>query len=101
MRRYTERYSYDEIGNIVAIVHQAGSGSWTRYYRYAEDSNRLLATSLPGDQPAGPYSAAYDYNPHGSMIRLPHLPLLVWNFAERLQASSAQVDNDGIAEVIT
>ncbi len=47
MRPYTESYEYDGVGNILAMIHQANGGSWTRYYQYAADSNRLLS-----DQPA-------------------------------------------------
>ena len=98
MRSYTESYEYDGVGNILAMIHQANGGSWTRYYQYAADSNRLLTTSLPGDDPNGPYTGEYKYNLHGSMTFMPHLPLMTWDFAERLQASSAQVFNDGTAE---
>ncbi len=67
MGTYTETYSYDAVGNILAMAHQVGSGGWTRRYSYAEPSqivaaetgNRLSATSLPGDPAAGPYSGAY------------------------------------------
>ncbi|HEY0137949.1 MAG TPA: SpvB/TcaC N-terminal domain-containing protein, partial [Nannocystis sp.] len=41
---YTETYLHDEVGNILEIVHSAGVNSWTRHYKYAADSNRLLAT---------------------------------------------------------
>jgi RHS repeat-associated protein len=103
MRRYTEQYEYDGVGNILAMIHQANgglssAGSWTRHYAYAADSNRLLATSLPGDDPAGPYSATYAYDAHGSMTRMPHLPLVAWDFAERLHASSPQVVTGGVPE---
>jgi RHS repeat-associated protein len=98
MRRYTEQYEYDAVGNILAMIHQARGSGWTRHYEHATDSNRLLATSLPGDNPAGPYSARYDYTAHGSMAAMPHLPLMFWDFAEHLQASSSQVVNDGTPE---
>jgi RHS repeat-associated protein len=98
MGLYTEQYEYDGVGNILAMIHQAGNGSWTRHYQYATDSNRLLATSMPGDDPNGPYSGTYQYNPHGSMSRMPHLPTIAWDFAERMQSSTAQVVNDGMPE---
>ena len=99
MRPYTEIYEYDAVGNILKMIHQANGGSWTRRYQYAADSNRLLATSLPGDAPDGPYTGRYEYNEHGSMIHMPHLPLMAWDFAERLQASSTQVVTDGAPEM--
>lgn len=98
MRPYTEQYEYDGVGNILAMIHQAGNGSWTRHYQYATDSNRLLATSMPGDNPDGPYTGKYKYTLHGSMTRMPHLPTIAWDFAERMQASTKQVVNDGTPE---
>jgi RHS repeat-associated protein len=86
MRRYTQKYTYDEVGNILKLQHIPASGSgWTRYYEYAEIGNRLLATSAPGDDPEGPYTHTCDYDPHGSMIVMPHLSSMVWNHEEQLQ----------------
>lgn len=98
MRPYAEQYEYDAVGNILAMIHRANGGGWTRHYQYAADSNRLLTTSLPGDDPKGPYTATYEYNLHGSMTRMPHLPVMAWDFAERMQASSKQVVNNGTPE---
>jgi RHS repeat-associated protein len=98
MRRYTEHYEYDEAGNLLAMIHQATDGGWTRSYQYAAESNRLLSTSLPGDDLGGPYSALYQYNSHGSMSSMPHLPLMAWDFAEHMRASSTQVVNNGTSE---
>jgi RHS repeat-associated protein len=91
MRTYAERYEYDAVGNILAIVHQAGSGSWRRRYAYPSDSNKLSATSLPGDPDAGPYSAAYEHDEHGNMARMPHLAAMAWTFQDQLQ----QIDLGG------
>ena len=38
MGTYTETYSYDPIGNLLAMAHQVGSGDWTRQYSYGEPS---------------------------------------------------------------
>src|SRR5690606_25213253 len=54
MRRYTQKYTYDNVGNILTMQHIPASGSgWTRYYQYDENGNRLEATSAPGDDPEG------------------------------------------------
>jgi RHS repeat-associated protein len=98
MRRYTEQYEYDGVGNILSMIQQANGGSWTRRYQYAADSTRLLATSRRGDTPDGPYADTYEYNLHGSMTRMPHLPIIAWDFAERMQTSSTQVFNNGTPE---
>ena len=65
VRTYTEEYEYDLLGNIKVLRHrfkpQPGIGNgWTRHYRYAFDdvpgnrTNRLTATSMPGDPDGGP-----------------------------------------------
>ncbi|MBF2050573.1 MAG: toxin [Elainella sp. C42_A2020_010] len=96
MRNYTEEYQYDPVGNILAMIHAANGGSWTRNYEYAEENNRLLRTSLPQDQWSN-----YSYDAHGNMIEMPHLPLMRWDFNDQLQASSKQVRNDGGTPEIT
>src|SRR5262249_11501768 len=98
MRRYTEQYEYDAVGNIQAMIHRADGAGWTRRYQYAADSTRLFATSRSGDSPDSPYTNTYEYNFHGSMTRMPHLPMIAWDFAEQMQASSTQVFNNGTPE---
>jgi RHS repeat-associated protein len=96
MGTYAETYSYDPVGNILAMAHLVGSGSWTRHYSYAEPSqivpaetgNRLTATSLPGDPVTGPFTGTYTYDPHGSMTRMPHLPSLTWDEDDRLRSTA-------------
>ncbi len=96
VRNYTEEYEYDLLGNIKVLKHrfqpQPGIGNgWTRHYRYAfEDApgnrtNRLTATSMPGDPDAGPYSGTYDYDAYGNMTRMPHLAAMDWNFIDQLR----------------
>ena len=93
MRNYTERYEYDAVGNILKWMHAANGGSWTREHGIATDSNRLLQTTLPGNT-----SANYDYDAHGNMITMPHLPLMQWDYKDQLQAASRQVVNNGTPE---
>lgn len=98
MGNYTERYSHDSVGNLTEMIHQAGGGGWTRRYAYAEPSqvssaetsNRLSATSLPGDSAFGPYSSRYEYDQHGNVIRMPHLPGMTWDAQDRLQSTTRQ-----------
>ena len=96
VRVYTEEYEYDLLGNIKALKHrfqpQPGSGSgWTRHYRYAfEDvpanrTNRLTATSMPGDLEGRPYTGTYRYDAYGNMTRMPHLATMDWNFMDQLR----------------
>ena len=89
MRRYTQKYEYDGVGNIRQMTHQAGGKGWTRDYQYAEDSNRLLATTV--EDPDLPFNEKYTYNVQGSMTSMPRLPepsvgvaSMDWDFAEQL-----------------
>jgi RHS repeat-associated protein len=106
MGRYTETYTYDAVGNILAMAHQVGPASWTRRYTYAEPSqvdatqtnNRLTATSMPGDPQGGPYSATYDHDAHGNIVRMPHLPAITWDTHDRIGSTTRQVVNAGVPE---
>ncbi|MGC4065054.1 MAG: RHS repeat-associated core domain-containing protein [Polyangiaceae bacterium] len=113
---YVETYEYDAVGNIRRMHHQPeGYTAWERRYLYANmpesgataRSNRLLATSNPGDV-EGVYSARYAYadgtdpsDPtnnaglHGSMTRMPHLPSIQWDYADRMQSCTKTVGADG------
>ncbi len=95
MRRYTEKYIYDEVGSILNMVHQMGEAPggetlWNRRYQYALENNRLMSTSLPGDSEASSYSANYEYSArysydaHGNMTSMLHLPEIHWNFRNRM-----------------
>ncbi len=109
LRGYVETYRYDAVGNLMHTGHhggtnvdQPGAVLWNRHYQYALDSNRLLATSIPGDPDGlpeyvatGGYSHAYGYDEHGSMVRMSHLPLMRWDFRDQLSVSSRQVANNG------
>jgi RHS repeat-associated protein len=82
MGNYTERYDYDEVGNILKMIHAALSGSWTRDYQYDPNSNRLLLTR----NPSGSLTDMYTHDAHGNMISMPHLQAMQWNFKDHLQS---------------
>jgi RHS repeat-associated protein len=97
VRNYTEEYEYDLLGNIKLLKHrfhtQPGiGGGWTRRYQYAFDdtpgnrTNRLTATSLPGDAEVGPLTGMYNYDAYGNMTRMPHLANMDWNFGDQLRS---------------
>jgi len=94
MGNYAESYQYDEVGNILKMIHAALSGGWTRNYQYDASSNRLLLTS----NPSGSLTDAYDHDAHGNMIKMPHLPLMEWDFKDQLHATSRQVVTNGTPE---
>ena len=88
MRRYTQRYQYDSVGNILAMLHEVGGVTkWQRRYQYAKDNNRLLSTSATySDTPE--YSVRYEYDVHGNMTKMGkgHLQAMEWDFEDQLQS---------------
>jgi RHS repeat-associated protein len=111
LRGYTERYRYDPVGNLMRLSHHAGGDVdqpgetlWKRNYQYALDSNRLLGTSLPGDDDLPDYVAvpgyrvSYGYDPAGNITSMAQLPMLRWDHQGRLSATAQQVVNDGAPE---
>jgi RHS repeat-associated protein len=103
VRNYTESYGYDQVGNILQMVHDSGAAptSWTRRYQIEPDptdptkprSNRLVGTSLPSDGPSQ-YSAPYTYDAHGNMTSMPHLSTVTWNHRDEM--ANADLAGGGI-----
>ncbi|UII33140.1 insecticidal toxin complex protein [Fulvivirga ulvae] len=93
MHIYTQKYQYDQVGNLLQMKHIAGTHSRTRDYVYQSKNNRLLSTDIANS------SYTYKHHPqHGYIIEMPHLPLMNWNFREELSASARQIKNDGSPE---
>ena len=61
---------------------------WNRRYQYGAGSNRLAATSLPGDD-ENVYSASYTHDADGNMTVMPHLAVMEWDAFGRLRKTSA------------
>lgn len=96
MARYAERYSYDAVGNLMALQHTGSDPAhpgWTRTYHYAGPGNRLGSTQV-GAGEVEPYS----YDLHGNMTSMLHLQLMRWNHLDQLGASARQVVTEGAAE---
>ncbi len=94
MRRYTERYEYDAVGNFQFMRHIANGGSWTRGYEYDEasliettkKSNRLTKTTV-GNGANFPetytYTDAHGNDVHGCMTAINSMKM-VWDFKDQL-----------------
>ena len=92
--QYTQRYTYDEVGNIKEMNHL---NSWKRIFEYETDSNRLKKTTVG----QGPNSDVFKYShhsEHGYITELPHLVDMGWNFKEELILSSKQKVTSGTPE---
>jgi RHS repeat-associated protein len=98
MRPYAEDFVYDEVGNIISLIHRAAQGDWTRGYTYSEPSlldawkkNNLLTSTKVGAE-----ISPHTYDEHGSMESMPHLPGgMAWDFRDQLARTSRQVVNNG------
>ncbi|HCU51747.1 MAG TPA: hypothetical protein DGG94_18435, partial [Micromonosporaceae bacterium] len=56
MRRYSQRFGYDNCGNLLSVAHTSGGTGWTRTYHYADPlSNRLGHTQI-GAGPVQPFT---------------------------------------------
>jgi len=98
MRNYTENYSYDAVGNILKVVHQAANGNWTRTYAYDEPhatptNNRLTSTMV------GTLKEPYAYDADGNMTQMLNLPQMSWDFKDQLASTQQQVVNTDPGEM--
>jgi RHS repeat-associated protein len=94
MRKYTERWTYDAVGNIEKLAHRADKGGFTRTYAYDEPhplpaSNRLTSTTVGGAH------ERYGYDANGNIDSMPHLALMRWSWANQLEATARQAVNEG------
>ena len=103
MARYTERYSYDEAGNLLLVQHRSANaayGGWARAYRYEEPSllepdrhsNRLTGAG-PARDPSPPQRFGYDEQ--GNTTSIPEIPLLRWNYADQLHTTARRAAPEG------
>jgi RHS repeat-associated protein len=101
MRRYSERYEYDAVGNFKLMRHIANGGSWKRAYEYEEVSlieasklsNRLTKTTVGNGSnfiETYTYTDALGNDVHGCMTAVNGMKM-VWDFKDQLQ----QVDLGG------
>jgi RHS repeat-associated protein len=88
LQKYTQRYKYDDSGNLIEIEHGVGGSiKWVRRQQAASGGNRLLSTGAgcPGE------STTLSYDGNGNLAALPHVPRLTWNDRNRLLAADLNV----------
>ena len=87
-RAYTERFSYDRVGNMTQLAHQAvaGSGSFTRTFTLTDDNNRLASVSF------GTSNFAYTYDASGNLIRETTSRHFEWDYGNRMRVYRTQPD---------
>ena len=96
MRTYTETYSYDPVGNIKLLDHDAADAHWKRSYNYDGLGNQVTSTTVQGI--ATPVTDAYSYDAHGNIAAMPHLSLMIWDWKDQLAATAQQIVNTGTPE---
>lgn len=79
MQTYIQQLEYDACGNML-LMHNVGS--WTRAFTYAATNNQML-TAEAGSSIGTPFT--YQYDPHGNMEAMPHLPTMDWDFKDCLR----------------
>jgi RHS repeat-associated protein len=80
---YTERYTYDQVGNLLRLAHAAATG-FTREFAMAPGSNRLQRMTVGGV----PYE--YDVDANGNMVAATTTRHFTWNHADRLVTFATQ-----------
>jgi len=86
MRNFTQEYQYDEIGNLLQMK---SNGVWTRDYRYDfATNNYLLDHDLQGT------TDIYEYDAHGNMTKMPHLPEMKYDYADQLNEVTLNLDGN-------
>ena len=85
VRGYTQKYSYDRVGNLLQMRHQLGAvhsaSAWTRRYAYSEHGNRLRATAI-GNTPS---PDLYPHDELGRITAMPHLDALAFDAFDQLE----------------
>jgi len=91
--KFLEKYSYDRVGNITQLTHTTSQANgtagpsntiWTRNYSYEDASNRLLSNNAP-DPLGNPATATFTYTGNGAMRKMAHLPVIEWDYADRMR----------------
>jgi RHS repeat-associated protein len=84
LQHYTQTYTYDAVGNILSLHHDAGVGGYTRLFGYNQASNRLHTTTV-GSAP----DYEYMHDVRGNMTEMPHLGMMNWNAENQLHHLTA------------
>lgn len=86
LRNYTQTYNYDSAGNLEQMRHVSVPRQWTRNYKNALDSNRLLQT-WEGANPIG--GIQYGHDAHGNMLNLAMVDAaqsVRWDYRDMIRA---------------
>ena len=84
MRRYTQRYTYDPVGNMLQMKHTTtGGGSYTRNMDVATTNNHITYTGIGSN---GTGTETYTHDARGNMATgMNHLLAMHYNHLNRLE----------------
>src|SRR5262249_45120404 len=85
-RAYTERYTYDLVGNLVELSHFADGGTFTRRMTIGAAGNRLATVTIGGDV------FAYSYDSCGNLLSETTSRHFEWDYANRMRVFRTQAD---------
>lgn len=86
-RAYSERYHYDQEGNLTQLQHQATSSQFTRNLALVPNSNRLATVTIGQTE----YDHAYD--PNGNLVRETASRHFEWDQRDRMKVFRTQVSD--------
>lgn len=86
-RAYSEAYTYDAVGNMTQLRHQAGAGSFTRELSLLPNNNRLATVTI------GTTVYDYAYDDNGNLIRESSSRHFEWDHADRMKVYRTQAGN--------
>ncbi|MGL4596868.1 MAG: RHS repeat domain-containing protein, partial [Bacteroidia bacterium] len=92
LENYTERYNYDEGGNLIKTAHQA-SNAWTRETNIQNNSNRILQVV---DKTSSSITTPFTYDRSGNQeqLTLNNTIALTWSCYENLTKAAIIVRPD-------
>ncbi|REL37866.1 insecticidal toxin complex protein [Rhodohalobacter sp. SW132] len=84
LRKYTQTYEYDSVGNILKMRHINSVERWTRNYKYDTNNNRLDRTWKKSDTAS---AVVYQNDAHGNMLNYNNTPEEYrpnWDYRDRM-----------------
>lgn len=75
---YSETYQYDDVGGLLRLGHQAGTGGYTRTMTLTDGNNRLTSMS------SGQLTLAYTYDAAGNLLAETDSRLFSWDGRNRM-----------------
>ncbi len=93
---YTEKYEYDLAGNMISLVHSAGSVGFTRDFvrdfSFIQDSNRIPVSNRLDKMNINRSIYSYSYDDNGNLIKETASRHFEWDHSDRMKVFRTQDD---------